>query len=496
MSNAIGPDVSFYQNAIETPEGINFVTMRSLAEYVIIRAGQNLWIDRDLKANWRDAKSAGLPRGSYWFYDSRADPKRQAELWVQALGNDLGELPMFLDLEENYKGLYTGWKNWYVCLERLKVLVGKKEIGIYTGYYYWRDHAPNALTQPKNLEYFHQYPLWMANYNVAKPNIPKPWAANEWLFWQYTSNGDGLAYGAESASIDLNYFNGTAEALRTRFHLPPYTPPTPPPPPPPPPPLPPPPPAIPLKQILSPGVTYVRDVRKTPRKLMIHVIAIDLNVSKATFLVTPPSGGSAAPLCTRTTAKFLKEFGVQIAINGDGFTYPKNIPNRCGLGSDPVKPNGFAASGGTVYNTGGGETTFYVNRKNVGTINIAPGNPLHAVSGDRLLVANGKPAKGLDATLLNPRSALGLSQNGRRLILMVVDGRQPGYSEGIYFTELAALMIYYGVYTGMNLDGGGSTSLVVQGADKQPLVLNSPIDSNVQGQQRAVANHLGLFVRK
>jgi exopolysaccharide biosynthesis protein len=248
--------------------------------------------------------------------------------------------------------------------------------------------------------------------------------------------------------------------------------------------------------VLSPGVTYVRDVRKTPRSLMIHVIVVDLDASKATFLVTPPSGSTAAPLCTRTTAKFLKDFNVQIAINGDGFTYPKGVPNKCGPGSDPVKPNGFAASGGTVYNTGGAETTFYVNRKNSISINVAPGNPLEAVSGDRLLVANGKPVSGLDTTLLNPRSALGISQNGRRLMLMVVDGRQPGYSEGVYFTELASLLIYYGAFTAMNLDGGGSSTLVVQGTDKLPLVLNSPIDSLVIGQQRAVANHLGLFITK
>jgi exopolysaccharide biosynthesis protein len=248
--------------------------------------------------------------------------------------------------------------------------------------------------------------------------------------------------------------------------------------------------------VLSPGVTYVRDVRKSPRSLMIHVLAIDLDASKATFLVTPPSGSTAAPLCTRTTAQFMKDFKVQIAINGDGFTYPKGVPNKCGPGTDPVKPNGLAISGGTTYNTGGAETTFYVNRKNLATINIPPGNAMQAISGDRLLVARGKPVAGLDTTLLNPRSALGLSQNGRRLILMVVDGRQPGYSEGVYFTELASLMIYYGAYTAMNLDGGGSSAMVVQGADKLPLVLNSPIDSLVQGKQRAVANHLGLFITK
>ena len=72
MGNAIGPDVSFYQDLEETPEKIDFVKMQKTANFVIIRAGQNLWPDPDFEYNWTEAKKAGLPRGSYWFYDSRA----------------------------------------------------------------------------------------------------------------------------------------------------------------------------------------------------------------------------------------------------------------------------------------------------------------------------------------------------------------------------------------------------------------------------------------
>ena len=51
---------------------------------VIIRAGQNLWEDNKFKISWQGAKSAGLLRGSYWFYDSRANPKRAGveKLWL------------------------------------------------------------------------------------------------------------------------------------------------------------------------------------------------------------------------------------------------------------------------------------------------------------------------------------------------------------------------------------------------------------------------------
>jgi GH25 family lysozyme M1 (1,4-beta-N-acetylmuramidase)/uncharacterized protein YraI len=220
MRKIIGPDVSFYQDDPATPQGINFVRMNQASDFVIIRAGQNLWVDSDFKDNWLRAKQAGLPRGSYWFYDSRADPKQQAELWVSLLANDRGELPMFADLEETYNGPYAGWRHWKTFLERIKALVRNKEIGIYTGFYYWQSNAPDATTQPADLEYFHRYPLWIANYGTSQPMVPKPWIANEWLFWQYTASGDGLYYGVESLEIDLNYFNGTAQEFANRFNVP------------------------------------------------------------------------------------------------------------------------------------------------------------------------------------------------------------------------------------------------------------------------------------
>ena len=219
MEYAIGPDVSFYQDEDTTPEGIDFFKMRERSDFVIIRAGQNKWIDPDFRTNWKAAKKAGLPRGSYWFYDSRVEPQRQAELWRDALEGDLGELPLCADFEESYGGPYEGWRKWYAFLEYLKDLMPGKEIILYTGYYYWLENAPNADTQASSLEYFHQYPLWIARYNATEPLVPAPWKKDEWMLWQYTETGDGKAFGVESKGIDLNYFNGDAAAFRARFNL-------------------------------------------------------------------------------------------------------------------------------------------------------------------------------------------------------------------------------------------------------------------------------------
>lgn len=217
MPNLIGPDVSFYQDDNATQRTINFAMMKLNAGFVIIRAGQNVWGDPDFKHNWQAAKSAGLPRGSYWFYDSRIEPKHQADLYVSLFEGDFGELPLFCDFEDTYKGNYGEWKDWYTFIERLKVLAPKKEIGIYTGYYYWLEHTVQAGIPAASMAYFKQYPLWVARYQSTQPLVPIPWT--DWTLWQFTDNGDGSLYGVESKNIDLNYYNGDMDSFRSRFKI-------------------------------------------------------------------------------------------------------------------------------------------------------------------------------------------------------------------------------------------------------------------------------------
>jgi len=82
----------------------------------------------------------------------------------------------------------------------------------------------------------------------------------------------------------------------------------------------------------------------------------------------------------------------------------------------------------------------------------------------------------------HPRTAVGVRDG--TVVLVTVDGRQPGYSEGMTLDELAGLLVELGCTEAMNLDGGGSTTMVVR--DR---VMNSPSS----GVPRAVANALALF---
>ncbi|MEW5941069.1 MAG: phosphodiester glycosidase family protein, partial [Chloroflexota bacterium] len=551
--------------------------------------------------------------------------------------DDLGELPLFADFEEQFKGQYSGWRKWYDFLERLKTLVGAKEIGIYTAYYYWSANAPNSIAQSSNLEYFHQYPLWIANYGAAEPLVPKPWSKQEWLFWQFSKVGNGKAYGVESAAIDLNYFNGDLPAFQARFPMPDPEPAPDPAPPPPPvettgreyrvtvaslkirqgpgllfdtigyltkgdiveevastadrtwlqilradglvgwcfgeylesvdqPRVPPePPPTIDywykatvsnlpvykepsktspviaflqqddfvpifgdmtddgwgriervdglngwcqrvlltpvsqeypelIRQALSPGVTYYRKEISSPRKTIVHILDVSLRAAMFEFLVTPADSNGI--LCSRTTSQFLSEFGMNFAVNGDAYSYlgaPKARPLHANSGGDFVRPNGFAASRGRIYSRRRGPT-FFIDKRNKAEFIIPMRKIYNAVSGDRILTLKGKLNQELPDDPANPRTSIGLNSDGNTLNLVVVDGRQPGVSEGLSLRELANLMAELGCWSSINMDGGGSSAMVIKGFDGNPRVINTPMDQNTPGKERAVANHLGIKI--
>lgn len=105
-----------------------------------------------------------------------------------------------------------------------------------------------------------------------------------------------------------------------------------------------------------------------------------------------------------------------------------------------------------------------------------------------LLDAQEAPATDIVAAGRQPRTAFGVSQDGTKAIMMVVDGR--GDSIGATHSEMAALMKEYGAYEALHLDGGGSSTMVVQTVDDAaPQLQNTPSD----GAQRKVIASVGVF---
>ncbi len=93
-----------------------------------------------------------------------------------------------------------------------------------------------------------------------------------------------------------------------------------------------------------------------------------------------------------------------------------------------------------------------------------------------------------------PRTAVGLDKQGKTLLLVLIDDKQPLYSEGVTLKELADVLAGYGAYKALNLDGGGSTTLVVE-TPAGPRVLNAPIHTKIPLRERPIANHLGFYAQ-
>lgn len=205
-------DVSFYQGVI------NFSQMKSEGIVgTVIRAGQNNWVDPMWEDNWRNALDAHLPRGSYWFMDSRRKVNIQADLYASLLKPDMGELMVTVDYEENYHGPYGGWKKLYDFLERLQANgIPQEKIWIYTGWWYWLAHSPqrNTASERASLKYFSKYNLWLAFYNPNpfRVRIPKPWTDGNTYLWQWGTPVYGKRFGAAgSKEIDMNKWTGSLQ---------------------------------------------------------------------------------------------------------------------------------------------------------------------------------------------------------------------------------------------------------------------------------------------
>jgi len=106
-----------------------------------------------------------------------------------------------------------------------------------------------------------------------------------------------------------------------------------------------------------------------------------------------------------------------------------------------------------------------------------------AITGNAFLLRDGKQTV-VDDREMHPRTAVGIDRDRHRVLLLVVDGRQ-SFSRGYTMVELARKMRSLGAEDALNLDGGGSSTMLAR-RDGVVRTVNSPSD----GFERRVANAL------
>jgi hypothetical protein len=231
---------------------------------------------------------------------------------------------------------------------------------------------------------------------------------------------------------------------------------------------------------LGHGAAYAHAKIRIPEgPVKFFVVRVNLAGGEAEVLVTPPAKGVAR------TSKFAQKNGLQVAING-GFW---DIKKR--------KPFGLVVSGGEKWPGSQDDALYgFLAVSADGRVWISPPEDVvspvsqdivMALAGAPMIVRDGAVDKvrgcGLHC-LRHPRAAAGLDQEGKTLFLVVADGRQPT-SVSISLSTLARFMIDLGAWNALNLDGGGSATMVVE---KLGGVVNSPCE----GRERSVLTHLGV----
>jgi hypothetical protein len=210
---------------------------------------------------------------------------------------------------------------------------------------------------------------------------------------------------------------------------------------------------------LEPGVRYLDRRTSTPTHL--HALVIDRAVSGVSVVATPYEER------WQTVSDFaagIPSDRLLAATNGGFWT---------SIGQAPL---GITCSGGEHWPNAAPDPevgTFWIDEDGVPHIagpevvwdEDALGRVVEAVGGRPVLVEAGEVALGTLDTFPTandraPRTAIGIGRRARTLILVVVDGRQPA-SRGMTLYELARLLIELGAETGINLDGGGSSAMVV-----------------------------------
>lgn len=112
-----------------------------------------------------------------------------------------------------------------------------------------------------------------------------------------------------------------------------------------------------------------------------------------------------------------------------------------------------------------------------------------AVSGRQMLLNDGVAQS--EDRHLEPRTAIGVTKNGKRVFILVGDGRRKEYSNGLSYADMIHIFKKLGAYDAINLDGGGSSSFCLSSGNGKFAPINRPSD---RVGERFVPNGLAVVV--
>ena len=225
------------------------------------------------------------------------------------------------------------------------------------------------------------------------------------------------------------------------------------------------------------------------------LVKVDLRDPRVRVMVAladdrDPDGDGPCVGQLETTSQVARKHNFDITINASFFAAPtprevagQNIRYFIG---NCAWPQGWHFSAGKLYGkpkTASLRATMVVHRNRTVSLHdaleVLPADTEFAVSGNAMMLKNGTPTPPTVDLLRHPRSAVGLSADAQTLFILAVDGRHEAHSRGVTLGELANIFIQFGASNAINLDGGGSTSLVIKDPGSGTFAIaNQPSDAS------------------
>ena len=238
-----------------------------------------------------------------------------------------------------------------------------------------------------------------------------------------------------------------------------------------------------LYPVMKGSLVCWTESRSSPRPLKIHFTRVDLTCNRLeviTLTGEDPDGAGPAESKLTPPADLFTRYHALVAVNANAFAgmpgTEKDI--RGWYRNRPVDIHGMAVGDGKVVSpVEKGRMPFWTDSANHPHLgNPKAGDLVWSAVSDwsSPLLLNGIMVPDSTVHVLHPRSALGFDDTGKWLLLAVVNGRQPGYSEGMSLSELARLFRQKGCTQAINLDGGGSSIMLIQIPKAGIKTVNSP----------------------
>lgn len=242
------------------------------------------------------------------------------------------------------------------------------------------------------------------------------------------------------------------------------------------------------------GLKYQLRELKEPRPNRVHILRVDFSTGKikpAVVVGKDPDGDGPAETALTNPLKLAGGPSVLAFINTnpwDSFPDANGKKNRRWFEGQPVDISGIAAAGGQIRSPAQtNATSVWVDRRGRVRMGRVPGagrkkqdvpepdRVVEAMAGFQQIVKAGVLVPGAGGAV-HPRTAIGVDRSGMVMWLVVVDGRQRQFSEGMNVHELGRQMLELGCWDAMNMDGGGSSVMGLVSGKEGLRVVNSPSD--------------------